>query len=69
MLFDKKSYRFCVNCIYSAPMDEDTILCSKKGVLPADMHCLKFKYDPLKRTPPRKKQLDFSDVSNDDFTL
>lgn len=69
MLFDKKKFKFCVNCVHAAPMEEDFVLCTRRGIKRVEEHCAAFRYDPLKRTPvlPRKK--DFSEVSEDDFSL
>ena len=69
MLFRKKMARSCQYCVYSAAVDENQILCSKKGIVPADKNCRKFKYDPCKRIPPKQKAMDFSKYENDDFSL
>ena len=53
MLFRKKIERVCSYCLYGANLDEDQILCSKKGIRSPDDKCRKFKYDPLKRVPPK----------------
>lgn len=69
MLFRKKIERSCVYCIYGTKLDEDTILCSKKGMKTVEDKCRKFQYDPLKRVPAKAKALDFSKYDDQDFSL
>jgi len=46
--------KYCKYCQKAAALSEDdTMLCSKKGVVAAGYHCAAFRYDPLKRTPKR----------------
>ena len=53
MLFEKKMDPRCAYCQRCAPLDEESVMCIKRGVVPAGFHCRAFKYDPLKRVPPR----------------
>ena len=69
MLFRKKIERSCVYCIYGTKLDEDTILCSKKGMKTVEDKYRKFQYDPLKRVPAKAKALDFSKYDDQDFSL
>ena len=69
MLFRKKIDRACAYCIHSAKIDEDTVLCAKKGLKMPDDSCRKFQYDPLKRVPNKAKPLDFSKYDAEDFSL
>ena len=69
MLFRKKIQRSCEYCLYATKLDEDTVLCAKRGVRAADDPCRKFKYDPCKRVPVKAKALDFSRYDDDDFSL
>lgn len=69
MLFRKKIERSCAYCQYGSKLDEDLILCSKKGVKTTDDKCRKFKYDPTKRIPSKAKALDFSKYDEQDFSL
>ena len=58
-LFNKKMIRKCGYCLKGdASGDGNTILCRKKGVMPADDYCRGFKYDPLKRVPLKAKSLE-----------
>ncbi len=69
MLFRKKITRSCEYCLYGSKLDEAQLLCAKKGLLSQPDGCRKFKYDPLKRIPPRKKAVDFSKYAQEDFSL
>lgn len=69
MLFEKKIEPRCFYCQRCAPLDEETVLCIKKGVVPSGFHCRSFRYDPLKRVPPRPAPLDFSRLKDEDFVL
>lgn len=69
MLFRKKMKRACEYCAYCTKLDDNQVLCSKKGVMPFDGKCLKFKYDPCKRIPSRAKALDFGKYDEEDYSL
>lgn len=69
MLFRKKIQRSCSYCRHAAKLDEDTVLCVKKGLRPVYGKCLRFRYDPCKRIPPKPKALDFSKYDREDFSL
>ena len=69
MLFRKKIQRSCAYCAFGTQLDEDTVLCTKRGIMPVFKACRKFKYDPCKRIPLKKKTLDFSQFKDEDFSL
>lgn len=69
MLFRKKIERSCTYCIHSAKLNDGTILCAKKGICTDEQGCMRFKYDPCKRIPPRAKAMDFSKYNQEDFSL
>jgi hypothetical protein len=69
MLFRKKIERACDYCSFGTKLDEDTILCAKKGLRKPDDACRKFDYDPTKRIPAKAKALDFSKYEKHDFSL
>lgn len=69
MLFRKKIERSCVYCVHGTKLDEEQILCAKKGVCPTDGKCLRFRYDPCKRIPRKAKAMDFSKYDNEDYSL
>ena len=55
MLFRKKIERYCAYCAFAGKISEDQMICQKCGVVPASHQCRRFRYDPLKRVPPRPK--------------
>ena len=67
--FEKKMPRSCRYCTHGVCVDGLQIVCSKKGLLQEDISCRRFRYDPLKRVPPRRKALDFSKYDQEDFSL
>ena len=69
MLFRKDIPRACEYCARGARLDDDTILCAKKGLVKIDGSCRKFKYDPCKRVPPKAKSMVFSNYEEEDFSL
>lgn len=69
MLFRKKIERSCSYCRYGAKLEDDVILCSKKGIRTCGESCRRFKYDPLKRVPHKAKAMDFSKYKEEDFSL
>ncbi len=69
MLFRKKIERACVHCVHSAALEDEQVLCSKKGVREQVSSCRKFKYDPCKRIPPRRKPFDSQQYEQKDYSL
>lgn len=69
MLFSKKIEPRCAYCKRGKIIDSDTILCKKRGITPPDSFCPVFRYDPLKRIPPRPVTPDFSRLKDEDFSL
>ena len=69
MLFRKKIERSCSYCLHGTQLEEDQVLCTKKGLRCFHDRCWKFKYDPCKRIPVKPKVLDFSKYDEEDFSL
>lgn len=69
MLFRKKIEKSCAYCAHGAKLDEEQVLCTKKGVVPLCGRCRKFDYDPCKRIPPKPKAPDFEKYRKEDFSL
>ena len=69
MLFRKKIERSCGYCCFGTCLEEDRILCAKKGMRDANDKCRKFRYDPCKRIPVKAKALDFRKYDEEDFSL
>ncbi|MBE6976063.1 MAG: hypothetical protein E7439_02560 [Ruminococcaceae bacterium] len=69
MLFRKKIEKSCLYCSYGTQLDEDTVLCTKRGLVQIGRKCRKFNYEPTKRVPPKPKAPDFGKYSEEDFSL
>lgn len=69
MLFRKKIEHRCGYCQHCTKLDDFQVLCAKRGVMPTDSKCMKFKYDPYKRIPVKPKALDLSKYENEDYSL
>ena len=71
MLFRKDIEPSCLYCKFSRVLSETEVACEKKGVVDigGGCNCRKFRYDPLKRTPPRQAVLDTSRLTEEDFSL
>lgn len=69
MLFSKTIEPSCAYCQRGKAVDGETILCKKRGVMTPEDACRSFRYDPLKRIPPRPVLPDFSRLKEEDFTL
>lgn len=69
MLFRKKIEHACVYCLRGTQLEEDMILCTKRGLRCPDDKCWRFQYDPCKRIPKKAKPLDFSKYNPEDFSL
>lgn len=69
MLFRKEIEPRCGYCIHGDQVEEDTVLCPRKGVCSPGGHCRSFVYDPFRRTPPKNALPDFSKLKDEDFSL
>jgi len=69
MLFRKNIDPRCAYCQRGQMINEREVACVKKGIVQMEDHCRSFKYDPLKRVPPRPAALNTSKLSEADFSL
>jgi hypothetical protein len=69
MLFRKKIQKSCEYCTNGTILDNDQILCAKRGLTDNVEKCRKFRYDPIKRVPCKPKAIDFSQYDDQDFSL
>jgi len=69
MLFRKITERSCSFCLHCTKLNDEQVLCSKRGVMPVNGKCTKFVYDPCKRIPGKAKALDFSKYDQEDYSL
>jgi hypothetical protein len=68
-LFQKKIEPRCIYCAHGRTLSEEKVVCPKKGVMAAGSHCRTFRYDPLKRVPPRPVKLAGANLSDAAFQL
>lgn len=59
----------CAYCARSRALSQEQVVCEKKGVVSAGEHCPAFRYDPLRRVPPRPVKLKLSGFRDEDFQL
>lgn len=69
MLFRKDIEPSCLYCVHGRTLSETEVACEKKGIVEPRGGCRRFRYDPLKRTPPRPAVLDTSRLTKEDFSL
>ena len=69
MLFQKNIEPRCAYCQRGTQLDEEKVLCARKGVVSPGSSCRAFRYDPLKRVPPPPVVPDFSKLKDEDFLL
>ena len=69
MLFRKDMDPRCAYCKRGQQLNEREVACVKRGVVPVEHSCRSFRYDPLKRVPPRPAALDTKRLSEQDFSL
>lgn len=67
-LFQKDIEPRCAYCAQGRPMGE-RVICARKGIMDPAAHCRSFRYDPLKRVPPKPVKLDFTKWKDEDFVL
>ncbi len=59
----------CTYCAKGRALAPGQVVCPKKGVMSAGSHCASFRYDPLKRVPPRPVKLAVPAGTEEDFQL
>lgn len=69
MFFRKKMPRSCTYCLNATKLNDEEVLCIKRGVVSNEKACRKFIYDPCKRIPPKVKAQNFRDYDDTDFSL
>ncbi len=69
MRYWNKQPRSCLYCARGTQLEDGTVLCVKKGLRQGDDPCRRFRYDPLKRIPPKPKALDPDRYGEEDFSL
>ena len=69
MLFRKNIDPRCAYCQRGQQISERDVACVKRGIVPVEHHCRAFRYDPLKRVPPRPAVLETGRLKEEDFSL
>ena len=69
MLFRKDIEPRCAYCCRGQGISEREVACVKRGVVPAENSCRSFRYDPLKRGPPRPAVLETERLKPEDFAI
>ncbi len=67
-LFRKNIEPRCVYCRHARALDSQRVLCKRRGIVSAAHHCRAFRYDPLRRIPP-KPAVFRKQYTNADFSL
>ena len=52
-IFRKNIDPRCIYCSKGSSISEHEVICIKCGIVEAYSSCRSFRYDPLKRTPPK----------------
>ena len=68
-LFQSSIEPRCAYCALGRSLDPGQVVCPKKGVMSAGSSCRAFRYDPLKRVPPRPVRLDALGLPDEEFKL
>lgn len=69
MLFEKNMEPRCAYCQWATPLEEGQLMCVKKGIVACTGSCRRFRYDPLKRVPPKPAAASFAHLKDEDFSL
>jgi hypothetical protein len=69
MLFRKNIEPRCAYCRKGTQINEREVACVKRGIVPMEHSCMSFRYDPLKRVPPRPAVLQTEKLEEKDFSL
>ena len=68
-LFRKDIEPDCSYCSRSTTLNEEELVCLKRGIVSPGNHCSAFRYDPLRRVPPRPVMLNTKAHNPKDFEL
>ena len=68
-MFEKDIEPRCGYCQRGTPLEDGEVMCVKKGIVTAAGACRGFRYDPLKRIPPKPMTASFDHWKDEDLTL
>ena len=69
VLFRKDIEPRCAYCTKGSKINDREVICSRKGIVAAEFSCRSFRYDPLRREPPRPIKLETSKLREEDFQI
>ena len=69
MLFRKDIDPRCAYCQWGQQLSEREVACVKRGVVAVEHSCRSFRYDTMKRIPPRPVALNMRKLREEDFSL
>lgn len=69
MLYRKNMKPLCVYCLRAGQIDDVKMICPRRGIVSVEGSCKRFRYDPLKRIPPRPKPRLLDEFKPEDFQL
>ena len=69
MLYRKNIKPLCAYCTRAGQIDNVKMICLKRGIVSVEGSCKRFRYDPLKRVPPRPKPKSVEEFKPEDFLL
>lgn len=69
MLFRKDVEPCCAYCVHGSYIDDESVICVKKGVMKSWGKCRRFEYDPLKRQPEAPSKPLTKGFKEEDFEI
>lgn len=69
MLLRKHIEKQCAYCAHAGKVDAYQVICTKRGIVPADGACRRFRYDPLKRVPESRRAINLERFQDADYSL
>lgn len=69
MLFRKNMEPRCAYCQHGSQINDREVACVKRGIVPVESHCRSFRYDPLRREPPRPATLETERLKEENFSI
>ena len=68
-MFEKDIEPRCAYCQRGTLIEDEKVMCVKKGIVAAAGACRGFRYDPLKRVPPQPLAPSFDHLKDEDFVI
>ena len=68
-IFEKDIEPRCGYCQRGTSLEDGKVMCVRKGIVAAAGACRRFRYDPLKRVPPKPLTATFAHLRDEDFSI